>query len=246
MASILASELIRQALILANVLDPEDEMQGVYETTGLEVLNDIINQWSSLPTYLQTYSREIITTTPQTYTYTVSTPITQILEANLLDSNKVLSLLRIIDLKRQNTLNYALSQSSGMGRPATVFSERLIDTTISPPVMADSTTIYLFPVPDQIYTCDLKVKKVLSPLTQSQMMTEISTAYQKPLKYQMALDLSNIFVTALSPRFDKEYDKQMLELEAANKQDTSVLNLDPFAFHGRRYRPWGGYGGGYG
>lgn len=239
MTTIRASKLIRDSLILGNVIDPNDETPGGYEVTGLDALNDIINQWSSLPIYLQAYHKQVITTVVGTPTYNVSTPITQMLEGNLLDSNNVMSLLANIDIKRQNTLNYPLSISAP-GRPNLVYLERVI-TDVPPPTIQSGTTVYFFPVPDQIYTATLSVKKVLSQLTQSQLITEISTAYLMPLKYQLALYVSNIYVTQLAPGFMIEYDRLMQELKAANKQDTSVLNSNPFAFHGRRYRPWSGY-----
>lgn len=236
-----AAELIRNAYLLACIIDPTEEVEGFYATTGLRALNNIITQWSSLPTYLQTYYVENINVLTNVYTYTIPTTVIQMLQGHLLDTQNVQSLLRNIDLQRQNTLNYTLSQQ-GPARPELVYIENQI-INVPPATYQDPSTVYFFPVPDQNYTATLYLKKKLGILTQSQVMTEISTAYEMPLLYQLAKSLSIEYSSVLSQDFRDEYERLMSELKAANKQDMSAINSNPFSFHGRRYRPWSSYAG---
>ena len=236
-----AAELIREAYLISNVLDPTEEVAGFYATIGLNVLNRLINQWSSLPTYLQTYSTEEIELKANTATYTVTPTVTQMLEGHLIDSNSVQTGLTEINLKEKNTLNYVLSETSPT-RPYKVYIEKIIEN-VPPPTIQTGSTIWFYPVPDQAYTATLYLKKALGTLTQSQTITEVSTAYEMPLIYQMGKNLSIIFSSILSPAFNEEYDRLMTELKAANKQDMTVMNSNPFGFYGRRYRPWSAYAG---
>lgn len=227
------AELIRECLELANVIDPDEELQAGFAATGLSKLNDILMQWSSMGTYIEAYFIETVSILSGDFSYDITPPVIEMLQGNLLDGQNCMSVLYEADLKRQNTFNYALGVNAP-SRPQYVFfqtSETEIQT---------KSILKIYPVPDQNYTATLYLKKRLTQLDQSDTITQFSSAYMKPLKYQLAKDLSEHYETILSDKFMLEYDKLMDQMKASNQQDMTVINTNPFNYYGRRFRPWGG------
>lgn len=227
------AEVVRESFELANVIDPGEEFQDGYPAIGLSKLNDILSQWSSLGAYIESYIVQTINVLQGVYQYTITPPVTEMLEGNLLDSQNALSILIEADLKRQNTFNYPLSEQ-GQSRPQYVFIQNSEATILT------GSVVFFYPVPDQNYTATIYWKKRLHQVTQSEEFTQISSSYMKAFKYQLSKDLSDYFETELSDKFLLEYDRLIVELKAANQKDMSVLNQNPFNNFGRRYRPWGG------
>lgn len=236
MAAPTAGELVKSAFYYSNVKDPGEEILGYEATTGLEALNAIIDQWSGTSIYIPTYYIETITTVPGDYQYTITPPITQLLEANLIDSRNVLTYLRPIDLKRFNLLNIPLGVQSPT-RPNVIF---LQDDAA---VIGVSTTVILFPIPDQVYTVTLRAKKYLTPFLYADTVLEIPPFGRKALKFQLARDLSVEYGSILDDKFESEYQRVMKALRAANKKDSTVINSNPFNTGWRQFRPWSGYYG---
>lgn len=234
--SITAAEMVADAFYYSNVKDPGEEILGYEASTGLDALNAIIDQWSGTSIYIPTYKIETFVTVAGDWTYTITPPITQLLESNLIDANNVQWPLRQIDLKRFNLLNIPLSNQART-RPNLIF---LQDDT---EVLGISTTVILFPVPDQVYTVTLRAKKYLTPFLYSDTILEIPPFGRKALKFQLSRDLSIEFGSNLDDKFESEYMRVMRALRAANKRDNTVINSNPYNTGWRRFRPWSGYYG---
>lgn len=234
--SITAAEMVADAFYYSNVKDPGEEIFGYEASTGLDALNAIIDQWSGTSIYIPTYKIETFVTVAGDWTYTITPPITQLLESNLIDANNVQWPLRQIDLKRFNLLNIPLSNQART-RPNLIF---LQDDT---EVLGISTTVILFPVPDQVYTVTLRAKKYLTPFLYSDTILEIPPFGRKALKFQLSRDLSIEFGSNLDDKFESEYMRVMRALRAANKRDNTVINSNPYNTGWRRFRPWSGYYG---
>lgn len=231
----IVSELILQAFNLAQVTDPNEELQGFMADDGLMALNSIIAQWGALSIYIPTYTIQSISLVAADYQYTVTPPIAQLLEANIIDSNNVQTTLFNIDLKKQNTLNYAFSATE-QSRPSYVFLQN--DAS----VLGVSTNVFFYPVPDQAYTASLKVKKNLVEFTYSEEIVQIPAFYLKPLRYQLAKDISDIYGSVLSQTFLPEYERIITELKATVKKDMTINCQNPFRGQ-RQFRPWGTFSG---
>lgn len=231
-----AADLIKGAYYLSNVKDPGEEILGYEAQTGLDVLNSIITQWSGLNIYIPTYTKLTFPTSPGVFEYEFEPPLVQILEASLIDSLNVKTYLGIIDLKRQNLLNYSLSETAPT-RPNLIFLQN------SAAEIMTHSTVFLYPVPNAIYSVTMYAKQMLTIKTYEEIILDIPPFCYKALRYQMGNDLSIEFASALSPDFQKEFDKLMRELRAANKRDITVKNTNPFNDRWRRFRPFGGWYG---
>lgn len=228
----IGADLIRQAYILAKVLDPEEELEAYQVNQGLTSLNAIIEQWSSLQIYIPSYRTITINMIPGVYRYTVTPVITQVLQGHYMVGNQQYW-LQPIDLKRQNTLNYTLGQQART-LPETVF----VDDSL--PEFMTECTVYFYPVPAGNYVATLYVKQRIGKLDKSTEIGNIPAYMEKLLIYQLALDTAAINATVLTKEFYDEYDRLDKELKAANKQDMTVLNQNPFRGQ-RQFRPWSRY-----
>lgn len=231
------SEFIRNAYFLANVLDPDDEVDAYYDQTGLDIFNEILAHWSSLGLYIPRFTQITINAVKGTYQYEVSPQILDVYEANIVDTQGNKYILTSADEKLNNSFNYTLVSA----RPSFIYV-RPNDALVSLTTGLPSTDILLYPTPDNTYTVTLLSKQQLGSLTLEQNINTVPTYALRALRYQLARDLSEVYSTVLSPRFEIEYMRIMREFKAANKQDMTVKTDNPFIGY-RRVRPWGTYVG---
>jgi hypothetical protein len=231
------SQLIKEAYYLAKILDPAEEIEGFYLTEGLDVLNQGLAQWVSLGVNIPNVTNVPVSLTTNNFLYSVSPQIVEIKQANIVDSANVKYPLLIADEFQQNTFNYDIVKA----RPSYVYMRQngeLIDEETD----AASTNLYFYPTPNANFTVNLTVKELILEFGLEDELSTIPSYYIKPLKFYLAQDLSIIYSTVLPPRFDKEYERLMREMKAANRQDMSVLNVNTMRGY-RQFRPWGVYAG---
>jgi hypothetical protein len=232
-----AANLINRAYYLAQVLDPQEEFEGFYQEEGLDLLNEIITDWSSMGIYVPYTNTITINLAEGEQSYDVSPVVVQFWEGHIVDSEGVLSVLRQADAKEFNLFNANAAQM----RPRFFYIQQ--DQAFeSLTTGALTSTLYFNPVPDQNYTATLIVKQVLTELTLNQEFSGIPPYYTRPLRYQLAYDLADLYETELPASFITKYEKAIKRLKAINPQDYSVQNDNPFLTY-RRYRPWGAYVG---
>lgn len=231
-----AAQLIVEAYKLSQVIDPREEIQGYQQNEGLIALNRIINQWTSLDVYIPTVNTIEVVTSPgeAEYRQTGLPIIVDILEAHLVDQNNVQFLIRVIDIKEFNVLNF--DQTTNRSRPTMVFLKNFKDN------ITIASDIIVFPIPDAIYNIRFTVKSNLTTLTYSQEFEDVPEFWLCALQFELAKQLAILYRIPVSTDFKEEYDRIMQEVKAASKRDMTVQNTNPFLSN-RRYRPWGCWGG---
>lgn len=233
-----AAVLVKNAYALAKIIDPNEEIEGYQAAEGLANLNEIIDQWSGLEIFIPTYKTISIATTAGTYSYVVTPPIIAMLEGHFIDSNNVQSPLTEIDLKRYNLINF-VDGAMSPSRPGFVY---LNNDAANMQIATPQTSVVLYPVPDTVYNVTLYVKSQLVNLDEQDVLTEIPPFYRRALRYELALELSQIYSSQLSDSFYLKYETLMKELKAATIKDWSVKNNNPLISYSR-FRPWGIYVG---
>lgn len=228
-----AAELIKRSYYLAQVLDPEEEVQGNQASEGLYELNRVISIWGSLSQYIPSYKILTINVLANTSSYDVTPVITQLAESHLLDSNNVQYALTQIDLQRFNTLNFSLSATSPT-RPNQIFIQN--DFANWPTL----SKVRFFPVPDTTYTATLYVMQRLAAVAYSDDLSTVPSYWTAALEYETAKQLMSVFATVPAPTFKEDYDTVMRQLKAANRRDRRVQVTNEFR-NIRRFKPWGIY-----
>lgn len=218
-----AAKIIREALVLAHVINPQEETEGYHITQGLTCLNELIAQWGNNGLYIPYFNQLSIQLTPNVYLYTTNKVISQILEANTTQDNNVKALMKIADDVDFNAFDYTI----GSGRPDFVYLSREQYFTDQTDDNLGS-KLYVYPAPDSNYQLNLLLKYYLDQQTLFEEMLQFPPYFLKPLKYQLALDLANIYSSSLPQTFMSEYARLMMELKATIPIDMSLEADDPF------------------
>ena len=234
--TITAGTLIRDAYLLASVLELAEEPQGFYATQGLISLNDVITQWGNIGIYIPYDSVYKITLQPGVQTYTTRQVIVDISEGNIQTPNSsetntnLITPLKLATLKERNLFN-----DNFRARPNLVYVEReqvILDNDQN----SQGSKFTLYPTPDSSYDLTLYLKFELKFVSLFEQLVQFPNYYFKPLKYQLAKDFSDLYKTVLPPQFFEEYNRLMQELKATNPSDISLQNSNPF-LERRPFRP---------
>lgn len=231
-----AAQKIVEAYKLAQVIDPKEEIQGYQQAEGLLNLNSIIAQWTSLNIYIPTINTVVVTTEPgeAEYRQTGLPIIVNIFESHLVDVNNVLFPIRLVDMKEWNLFNF--DQTQNQSRPTTVFLKNFKDN------ITIASDLIFFPIPDAVYTLNLRVKSILEAMTYSEEFVDVPEFWLTALTFQLAKQLAVLYRVPVSEDFKVEHDRIMQEVKSASALDMTVQNTNPFLSN-RRYRPWGCWGG---
>ena len=230
-----AAELIKRSYYLAQVLDPNEEIQGNESSEGLYELNRVISLWGSLSQYIPAYSIVPLTTVAGQYVYNQVPLITQLSKSHIIDSSNIQYPLWSIDLQRFNTLNFALSNQARC-RPNLIYVQNDFAN------LPTRSQVILFPVPDQVYTVTMYAMLRLTQVAYSDDLDYVPAYWISGLEYELAKSLITIYGTTPASTFYDDYNTVMRQLKGANKRDKTVQVANEFQ-EVRRYRPWGTYVG---
>lgn len=235
---ITAAKLIRDSLIFAGVIDQDEIEIDQYAANGLNFLNRILSQWGALSIYIPYPTFITIPLVPDVYEYAVTPVITQIMEGNITFSNNPSVLLTNINIatdKDDNLSNYQITKN--IPRSVYLSPEQYFADPINQIL---GSKIRVFPTPNDNFTLNMLVKYELGKVSLTQELTGYPDWFIKPLSYQLTKDLSLFYRTKMSPEFEIEHERLMVELKAANPIDMSINLLNPFKVI-RPFRPWGYY-----
>lgn len=235
----IAAEIIRDAYLLAHVINPNEEPQGYLVSQGLRVLNACIAQWGAMGIYVPYYHYPTIQLSSGINFYNAGRLIAEIMEANIVGQDNLKNQVRMADDREFNLWNYSISANN---RPTAIY---LSKEEYFPDPTSNITTskIYVYPTPDTDYNLNLILKYYLQTVNLSSEIAEIPAYYFKALTYQVAKDLVDLHNSNLPQSFFQEYESLIEQLKSKNPTDFTNLTPNPFR-SSRIYRPWGyGYVG---
>lgn len=224
------SDIIKQAYSLSQARDPNEELGPSEAAQGLDTLNAIINEWGNLSIFIPSFNTITVDILQNVYKYVTSPIIVDIMNANLLDSSNVLSVLTFDNLKKLNVSNFL----NFAARPDTVM------LTPNQDDLQNSCLLYFYPTPNADYTSTLQIKRIIDEMTQSEVLDFVPKFYFKAMIYQLAFELHITYATILPDGFMKVYTDTMRRLQATAKRDLSVKNGNPYV-GSRYYRPGNNY-----
>lgn len=214
------NDIIINSLYLLGELGVGETPDAFMLSTGLELVNELLDKFSSDSIYVPFLKTISFTMVPGQDVYTVS----DIVSANITSD-------RIIDLSFANylvqTISYPikiinkatyygvvrLSQPTLMARPGFVFLDKQ-DT---------SSSIVFYPAPDQPYPCTLKVKQMIDKLDAQENIDELPPFYYGFLKYALARKFLSYYPSGnWSQTAEDEYQDYYNTLKNANETDLTI------------------------
>lgn len=212
------NDIIINSLYLLGELGVGETPDAMMLSTGLEIINEILDGMSSDSIYIPFLKDISFTMVAGQATYTVS----DIVSANIVSD-------RIVDLSLANytvqTINYPIkiiNKATYYGvvrltnlnaRPGFVFLDKK-DT---------SSEITFYPAPDQPYPCQLKVKQMIDKLDAQENIDELPPYYYGFLKYALAREFRSYYPSGnWNDTAEEKYQEYINNLKNANETDLTI------------------------
>lgn len=213
------NDLINNALYLLGELSPSETPDPFMLSTGLDLVNELIDKFTSDSIYIPFLSSLSFTMVPGQATYSVS----DILLGADIEADRIVDLvfanytvqtidypIRIIN---KATYQNVMRLTNLNTRPGFVFLNK--QDTVS--------FVTFYPAPDQPYPCTLKVKKMIDKLDAQEDLTELPPYYYGFLKYALARKFLAYYPSGNWPKENEdEYQDYYSNLKNANETDLTI------------------------
>lgn len=216
------NELIINSLYLLGELGVGETPDAFMLSSGLELINELINKFASDSIYIPFLTTLSFTMVSGQATYSVGNAITNDIVAD-----------RIVDL---SFANYTVpSSGQGITYPLQIITKsqyygvtRLTPLNTRPGfIFLDKqdtqSFVTLYPAPDQPYPCQLRAKVMIDELTEHELMTELPPFYYGFMKYALARKFLAYYPSGNWPQTSEdEYQDYYNTLKAANETDLTI------------------------
>lgn len=221
------NELIVSSLYLLGELGVGEVPDSMMLSTGIEILNEILDGFSADSIYIPFLTTINFTFVVGQQTYAISDIVPADINAD-----------RVVDLSfanytvatdTDNPITYPLIIASKanyynvtrlqnlQARPGMIFLNKQ-DT---------ESFITVYPAPDQTYECSIQVKGMIDQLTPNEDLTELPPFYYGFLKYALAREFRSYYPSGnWNDTAEKKYQEYISTLKNANETD---LTLRPSA-----------------
>ncbi len=215
------NDIINNAFYLLGEVTPDVIPSASMVNTGLYILNDMLDSFSSLGVYVPFIKTIDVTLTPGQGTYTISNIVPADFNFNrLVELDYVTVTIQQISypvnvVDRAVILNQ-VRFSQGQTRPGAVFMDKL-DL---------QTNLTFYPKPDQAYECQIRAKFMFDRLSLFQVITEVPPKYFKFLRYALARELRAYYPSSSWNEITENEYQMMLKNIKASPEINILINPD--------------------
>ena len=227
-----AQDLINRAFRLNGVLEAEETPTGSESANALEVLNDLLDEWTMDRLMVYQLQEQTHTLVAGTGSYTVGsagaiaiTRPVQIESAFIRDSNNNDLTIKVVNKYEFDRINSKTSQTS---YPTILFYD---------PGFANG-TINLYPVPNAANTLHFTVWKPFSSISTLVTTISLPPGYQKAIVYNLSVELGEEYGSSATPRVLSKAEDMKANIRRINNMfasDVSQFDSALFSGRGRRY-----------
>lgn len=217
------NDVIVNALYLVGELGVGETPDGFMLTTGLDLINELLDKFAADSIYIPFLTTIDFTFTVGKDTYSISDMMTADITAD-----------RIVDL---SFANYAVPASSGTQliyplriiNKATYWNVVRQNNLLARPgfIFLDKQSlesfITVYPIPDQPYPCKIQVKSMINSLSAQDTLGELPPNYYGFLKYALAKKFSGYYPSAnWTTAMEQELADYYESFKAANETDLTI------------------------
>jgi hypothetical protein len=215
-----ANELIINSLYLLGELGVGQTPDAFMLSSGLELINELINKFSADSIYIPFLTPLNFTMVAGQAIYSVGNAPTDDIQADrIVDLSFANYLVQTIEypIKIINKATYygvvRLSEPTLQARPGFVFLDK----------QATESFVTFYPAPDQPYPCRLKAKVMVDRLDEHELMTELPPFYYGFMKYALARKFLSYYPSGNWPQTaEDEYQDYFSTLKNANETDLTI------------------------
>lgn len=217
------NDVIVNSLYLIGELGVGETPDGFMLTTGLDLINELLDKFASDSIYIPFLTTINFNFTVGKDTYSISDMMT----ADIVSD-------RIVDL---SFANYAVPSGSGTQliyplriiNKATYWNVARQNNLLSKPgfIFLDKQSlesfITVYPIPDQPYPCKIQVKSMINSLTNQDTLGELPPNYYGFLKYALAKKFSGYYPSSnWTPAMEQELSDYYEAFKSANETDLTI------------------------
>lgn len=205
------NDIINNAFYLLGEVTPDVIPSASMVKTGLYILNDMLDSFSSLGVYIPFIKTINVTLVPNQGTYIISNIVpadfnyNRIIELDFVTVSvqQVSYPVNVVD--RAIILNQ-VRFSQGQTRPGAVYMDK----------QDLQTNLTFYPKPDQAYECEIRAKFMFDRLSEFQVITEVPPHFYKFLRYSLARELRAYYPSASwNDITESEYQMMLKNVKAA-------------------------------
>lgn len=211
-------ELIVNSLYLLGELGVNETPDAFMLSTGLELINEILDKCAADSIYIPYETTLSFTMTAGQAAYTVS----ELPGANVVGN-------RIVDLTFANYFIDAISYPIRILNKAQYYGNVLQTTLNARPSQvflnkqSTESILTFYPAPDQNYTCSVKVKGMLNQVIDHQNLSQLPPNYYGFLKYALARKFRSYYPSGnWNDTAESEYQDYYQTLKNTNETDLTI------------------------
>lgn len=214
------NELIINSLYLLGELGVGETPDAYMLSTGLELINELINKFAADSIYIPFLTTISFTMVVGQATYTIGNEIGADVSAD-----------RIVDLSFANYLVQTLEYPIRIINKATYYNI----VRLTPPQLmarpgfcfldkqATQSLVTFYPAPDQTYPCTLKAKVMVDRLDEHELLTELPPFYYGFMKRALARVFKSYYPSGnWTEQMEEEYLDYFNTLKNANETDLTI------------------------
>lgn len=228
------NELINKAFYLTGEFGPDEEIPTNYTNEALDLLNDLINHFSTNAYNIPLINILSWKTVSGQSTYKVGNSA----EHDII-SNRITSI---------EYLNYKFSETDSILYPmkqitrTQLFENSILDEVGSVPTYyliekeITQTRIILYPAPSQVYFMTMRAKFYIDKFEMNQVITNVPLSEQRFLKFALAKELTFIYPSSnWTAEKEQEYQKMNNDRFSANDIDMTATRSGLLENRGNYY-----------
>lgn len=211
-------DLITNALYLLGELAVNETPDSFMLTTGLDLMNELLDKFSSDSIYIPFLTTLNFTMVPGQATYTISDIVTaDIVADRIVDLSfanyTVQTIVYPIRIINKATYSGVVRLNNLNARPGFVFLNKQDNESV----------ITFYPAPDQPYPCAIQVKSMIDQLEQHESLGELPPFYYGFMKYALARKFLAYYPSGNWPKEnEEEYQDYYNNLKNANETDLTI------------------------
>lgn len=218
------NDVIINSLYLLGELGVDETPDAFMMSTGLDLLNELIDKFSSDSIYIPFLTTLSFTMTPGQSTYSVSDMISGVDIAGdrivdlsfaeyIVNSVSTTNLVYPIRIINKATYLNVVRQDGLLARPGFVHLDK----------QATESFLVFYPAPDQAYPARIQVKSMINSLENQETLGELPPYYYGFLKYALARKFLAYYPSGNWPKENEdEYQDYYNNLKNANETDLTI------------------------
>jgi hypothetical protein len=223
-----ATEIIKSALRKINSYQSGDQLAAPDANDSLEVLNDMIDSWSTDHAYVYASVETVVQFTPLQYIYSIGPGGNFAID---LDTGAAIPRpLRITNgFTRNSELDYPIDVTMDQGQ----YTQFLLKNQPAPwPLVAwynptmPTGTLYFYPNPSSAGELHLFIDQILSEFANLTTDINLPQGYSRALKWGLARELCAEFGFPLTPNIEKLAKESLDMIKSLNEVPAPVSNFD--------------------